>query len=1217
MRRVEKISPERLSQFLEGHNPKKYVVKVETYYDHNYAHVIVHPPNEKPRPEKIIFEPFVWLKDLSENGIQLYGGDEDLKKDMMEEYGITETLLETGKVPRLDNGYKYKISSNISSNAITQYLKRGGLDMWKKDEQATKEKEQNVYVYSNLKYSVSLEDQFFIYTGIRLFKGFEKYSEVPKVTFDIETTGLKYQNSRIFQIGIRDNVNNFEEVLEVDKKNDDNSEKNLIKKFFFTLTYLKTAIIAGYNSEEFDFNFIIGRAKRLGLDLQTIQTTLNQNIEQNVIHKKKANLKVGGTSDKFLATRGWGYNYIDILHAARRTKAQNSDMENARLKYVCKFEDIAKPNRMYVEGDKIYDIWSKNKTFVIKPETNEYHLIPDDLQEEATNELKILKEESSRIESSSISENLYDWIKNNTEFIDQGYEFTFISGGDIVRRYLLDDLWETEQVDNLYNQSSFLVSKILPTSYSRVTTMGTASVWSLLMTTWSFENNLAIPVENEKWKFSGGLARCFKSGYSINLKKIDYASLYPMLELTYDIFPNCDITGVLRETLKYLTTERNKYKAFANDNSLNDDDRNFYKVKQLPLKILNNSLFGALGTPFGFNWGDMLCAARITCSGRLQLRHLVSWFKKYGVEAVLMVTDGVNFKIPETTNVDIDGNPLSHEMSIDDVWEFTNSKDQMSIGIDALIDKFNDEEMPKPYMAVDDDGTFESCVNFGRIVYALRQYDKKKDKFKIKKTGNSIKSSTMPEYIKEFFDKGLEMILEGKGKEFVESYYDELSDIYYRRIPLGKIATKRKYKETIKDYLNRGNDKNGRPKAKKAHMELMIQKRNKIAEDLYEKYYGEDNNIPIEEKMEYEKVKDSMPPEPEIDSILYFVNIGKVKSHGDSKIIIDKETGKEKICSILIDEADLENNAEHIEEYNVSRYVGSFNEKVISILSPFKPELRDKKNGIIITNPEDRKYYTDKELELGAYDDDTYEEAMTLEDKEVEFWNATGLDPRKVYDGFNENEDHPLYLSIYDEKLECANQMLKDKGINLIIKSINDDYQKGDYVLLKEFERYDLCQYNGIYLEVHKPELDLPKTKTEKIVEEKIRQKKLSIIKYAEELIAHEIEIEEQIQRYIDTIDDTVKETMKKREIKKLRSQDSIILPEKMDRAEVELAAQYIVKLRQLIKKDVTWKVSDDPNGEILYDKFVRIERKKEEERILNEKDELLITDEGFSFYEP
>ena len=132
-----------------------------------------------------------------------------------------------------------------------------------------------------------------------------------------------------------------------------------------------------------------------------------------------------------------------------------------------------------------------------------------------------------------------------------------MGGKKLVKQYLLDDLWETEQVDELYNQSSFMLAKIVPTTYQRVCTMGTASIWNLLMTAWSYENNLAIPHPDKADRFSGGLARCYKVGFTKRSKKIDYASLYPMIQLDNDVFPMFDITNVLKKLLllKYVKND--------------------------------------------------------------------------------------------------------------------------------------------------------------------------------------------------------------------------------------------------------------------------------------------------------------------------------------------------------------------------------------------------------------------------------------------------------------------------------------------------------------------------------------------------------------------------------------------------------------------------------------------------------------------------------------
>ena len=85
----------------------------------------------------------------------------------------------------------------------------------------------------------------------------------------------------------------------------------------------------------------------------------------------------------------------------------------------------------------------------------------------------------------------------------------------------MDDLWETLEVDNIYNQTSFMLAKMVPTTYQRVSTMGTAGLWKMLMLTWSFEHNLAIPIADVKRDFVGGLSRLLSVGYSKKLRKMD------------------------------------------------------------------------------------------------------------------------------------------------------------------------------------------------------------------------------------------------------------------------------------------------------------------------------------------------------------------------------------------------------------------------------------------------------------------------------------------------------------------------------------------------------------------------------------------------------------------------------------------------------------------------------------------------------------------------
>ena len=138
--------------------------------------------------------------------------------------------------------------------------------------------------------------------------------------------------------------------------------------------------------------------------------------------------------------------------------------------------------------------------------------------------------------------------------------FEKVNGEYIIERYLYDDIWETMVVDEEFNQANFLLAKLVPTTYQRLSTMGTATLWKMIMAAWSFKNNLAIPEKSEKRSFTGGLSRLLQVGYSTDVLKLDYSSLYPSIQLVHDVFPECDVTGAMKSMLKYFRDTRIKYK---------------------------------------------------------------------------------------------------------------------------------------------------------------------------------------------------------------------------------------------------------------------------------------------------------------------------------------------------------------------------------------------------------------------------------------------------------------------------------------------------------------------------------------------------------------------------------------------------------------------------------------------------------------------------------
>ena len=959
----EQMSSEVIENFLEGRDPQKYIVGIEASYHENFVSLIVNDPETGKRVEKHKFKPFIWVKEEALR--LLYDGNRSKRLEMQNEFKIRVKRLviknRKGEIPtRLDNGYKYLVETTGGYNNILQFFRMGGVNPFPTEKQKAAGKN-----YRDLFMNVSPAEQFMIYSGKRLFKGFDDYDDLHRFQFDLETTGLDPRKDSIFQIGIKDN-RGIEHVIEVKGKTDEErraSERDAIQRFFFYVRKMEPDVIAGYNSENFDFDFFFVRCERLGIDITEIALTMNT---LHSIKRKDSTLKLGGETEYYKSTQMWGFNIIDIAHAVRRAMAINSDIKGWGLKYITKFSDIAKENRVYVPGDQIHSTWAD--------ESNDY----------------ALNEENG------------DWYKvsETRPDIDEGY--TKVTGAYVVKRYLIDDLWETEQIDKMYNQASFLLAKLVPSSYQRSSTMGTATLWKLLMLAWSYENGLGIPELQPKRAFTGGLSRLLEVGFAWDVVKLDYAALYPNEILTYDIYTDVDITGVMGGMLRYIADTRDLYKNMKNDFAEKGDHKqaDFYDKKQLPLKILANSFFGSFGAPYLFPWGDVDCAEETTCRGRQHLRLMVKHFtEKHGFRPLVGDTDGFNFAIPKTVNEIKYIGTGKHRFT---------EKDKEYTGVDAVVAEFNDVYM-EGRMGLDIDDICKSTINFARKNYANAIVKKNKDgstKIKQKLVGNTIKSNKLQTFIAEFLDKSIHMLLDGDGYSFLELYYEYVEKIYNCNIPLTKIASKSKVKMDIKSYKARAKKKNkaGNPLPKQAHMELIL---------------NHDMN-------------------PDLGDIVYYVNTGTRKSHGDLKTITDKETKKKTVelncvmienevierdsdtlkqIAILKSEAEKlgDNNESRLDEieteideledtltkldYNVARYMAAFNKRIKPLLVCFSPEIRDQ---ILIENPDKRPVFQKSQCELDSgnpysdTDQDSYKALMTMEDKEIKFWTSVNKTPNDI-----------------------------------------------------------------------------------------------------------------------------------------------------------------------------------------------------------------------------
>jgi DNA polymerase elongation subunit (family B) len=918
------LSQEEIKSFLEGNDPEQYIVAVEFDYASDSIFKIKEDPIKGKTIQKESFVPFAWVGDLKDQNF--YKSSKGLQKEAMSKYGIVIEKLETKGNERLEKGLKFLVKSLKGYRSLIQFFRDGGIDPW-----GEKTKDLILILPPVEQYLISKEK--------RLFKGFEEYNDITRFVFDLETTSLEPKDGRIFMIGIKTNKG-LQKVIECATPE---QERDGLIEFFNTIDQIKPSIIGGYNSFNFDWFWIFERCKVLNIDVKKTCKTLNPNYN---ISQKENMLKLANEVEKYNQVGMWGYNIIDILHSVRRAQAINSNIKSAGLKYITQYIDAEAEDRVYIDHDKIGSMYAKKEEYWLNVKNGKY----------------------KRADNPAF-ENL------DTRFPDT---YIKVKGDEIVERYLDDDLEETLLVDDEFNQGTFLLASMVPTTYERISTMGTATLWKMLMLAWSYKYKLAIPEKQSKQDFVGGLSRLLRVGYSKDVLKLDFSSLYPSIQLVHDVFPDCDVLQGMKAMLKYFRDTRILYKNLASEYEKTDKKKSLsYDRKQLPIKIFINSMFGALSAPQVFHWGDMYMGEQITCTGRQYLRMMIKFFMKRGYMPLVMDTDGVNFSKPEGCDERI-------YIGKGNNWKVKKGKEYK--GADADVAEFNDMFM-KGEMALDTDGTWPSCINLARKNYALMT-----DKGKIKLTGNTIKSKKLPLYIEDFLDKGIKMLLEGKGHEFVEWYYEYLQKIFDQEIPLMKIAQRAKVKLSLADYEKRCNEKTkaGNAMSRMAHVELAI--KNKIKVNLGDVIYYVNNGTKASHG-DVQKVSKLKSGWRKDDLDYYVATNGKLPDDAMDSMI--------RLNCYMLDQNEIENNPDLKGEYNVPRAISVFNKRIEPLLVVFKDEVR---NGLLVTDPESRGLFTKEQCELingkpfEDEDQDSLEEVLTISEPELKYWEKRGLEPSYMYE---------------------------------------------------------------------------------------------------------------------------------------------------------------------------------------------------------------------------
>lgn len=653
------------------------------------------------------------------------------------------------------------------------------------------------------------------------------------------------------------------------------------------------------------------------------------------------------------------------------------------------------------------------------------------LKETDTVKFALLSKNLKEIRSNLTNKNKFYPEKDFSKYVET-------TGADIVKQYLLDDLWETAKLDEYYSQATFLISKWLPTSYQRAATMGGATVWKLLLSAYSYKYKLGIADFDEPKEFSGGLVAMISCGFHDKSFKGDFSSLYPAAFYVHVKTPEIDLFGVYKLFMYYGWSTRIKYKKLMNVHKDLDELElsKKYEVRQLPIKILINSFYGMMGAAGVTPFADLLVAQGITCVGRQYLRHLIKWFTGKGYCATIAHTDGVFFSI---LDVDLE----CSYVGVGANWLVTKGKEYK--GIAAHVAEYNDVFM-KGIMGLDIDDIVESVINFskGNYIYLKTVYNKNDDKFvdKIEIVGGAIIKKTQSEYITEFVDKQVVELMKKKPIHFLNSYWEYISLIQDRKIDVKLIASKAKIKKTKSEYLQhiKGVNKNGQPLNRQVHMEMLID--SNIDFELGDIVYyvntgkSEKNKDSLSVNTTFATASLSSFNLKDIDNLFKLKDRSKIKSFlisaynekllipnkmeldGDIHAILENiESWKNikfkvrelKTIGFIIDFIKTEylincsivdlNKSNSNVDYNYDLYIKKFNSAVHPLFIAFNQKVRDK---AIIDSKEKKPFLLESDLKLInslPFQDNnlvqtSYEEVMEITPEEWDYWNTIKTDPK-------------------------------------------------------------------------------------------------------------------------------------------------------------------------------------------------------------------------------
>jgi DNA polymerase elongation subunit (family B) len=191
------------------------------------------------------------------------------------------------------------------------------------------------------------EEQYLVSTGRTYFRGLT-FDDLRRLQFDLETTGLNPDHSRMFMVSVR-YPDGSTEVLEAPSRGDA-GEAELIRQLMLRIAEADPDVIENHNLHGFDLPFLDRRARGLGIPLK-LGRTGPPGLRQRAARRGIASTDGNKRRVRFIVP---GRELIDTMDAVIAYDFSTRSLPGHGLKAVARHLGFASPDREYIKGSQIY-----------------------------------------------------------------------------------------------------------------------------------------------------------------------------------------------------------------------------------------------------------------------------------------------------------------------------------------------------------------------------------------------------------------------------------------------------------------------------------------------------------------------------------------------------------------------------------------------------------------------------------------------------------------------------------------------------------------------------------------------------------------------------------------------------------------------------------------------------------------------------------------------